>query len=101
MSPGHFAPVAQRTPPFRFNNHLEQHSLLLSQRQPVEPAAQVREEKLTNAARCRPGTALAARQHLAPLLAGIQDPFLRAVCQLATAWSLPIMPRQNGTFRTG
>jgi hypothetical protein len=66
MSPGHFAPVAQRTPPFRFNNHLEQHSLLLSQRQPVEPAAQVREEKLTNAAlsarygACRPPASGAA-----------------------------------------
>jgi predicted ATPase len=34
--------------------------------------------------------ALAARQRLAPLLAGIQDPFLRAACQLAMAWSLPI-----------
>ena len=34
--------------------------------------------------------ALAARQRLAPLLAGIGDPFLRAACQLAMAWSLPI-----------
>ncbi len=34
--------------------------------------------------------ALAAGQRLAPLLAGIQDPFLRAVCQLGMAWSLPI-----------
>jgi hypothetical protein len=55
---------------------------------------------LTNAA-LSARYALAARQHLAPLLAGIQDPFLRAVCQLAMAWSLPITPRQNGTFRTG
>jgi hypothetical protein len=55
MSPGHFAPMAQRTPPFHFTNHLEQHFLLLGQRQPVEPAAQVREEKLTTL-RCRLGT---------------------------------------------
>src|SRR5512135_3040653 len=34
--------------------------------------------------------ALAARQRLAPLLAGISDPFLRAICQLAMAWTLPI-----------
>ena len=34
--------------------------------------------------------ALAGRQRLAPLLAGIQDPFLHAVSQLAMAWSLPI-----------
>jgi predicted ATPase len=34
--------------------------------------------------------ALAARQRLAPLLAGISDPFLRALAQLAMAWTLPI-----------
>ena len=34
--------------------------------------------------------ALAARQRLAPLLAGISDPFLHAVAQLAMAWILPI-----------
>jgi predicted ATPase len=34
--------------------------------------------------------ALAARQRLAPLLAGISDPFLHAVAQLATAWTSPI-----------
>ncbi len=34
--------------------------------------------------------ALAARERLAPLLAGIQDPFLHAVAQLALAWTLPI-----------
>ena len=33
--------------------------------------------------------ALAARQRLAPLLAGISDPFLHAVAQLAMAWTLP------------
>jgi predicted ATPase len=34
--------------------------------------------------------ALAARQRLAPLLAGIQDPFLHAASQLAMAWTLPV-----------
>ena len=34
--------------------------------------------------------ALAARQRLAPLLAGISDPFLHGVSQLAIAWTLPI-----------
>src|SRR5206468_3587401 len=34
--------------------------------------------------------ALAARQRLAPLLAGISDPFLHAVAQLAMAWTSPI-----------
>ena len=34
--------------------------------------------------------ALAARRRLAPLLAGISDPFLHAVSQLAMAWTLPI-----------
>ena len=35
-------------------------------------------------------SALAGRQRLAPLLAGIGDPFLHAMSQLAMAWSLPI-----------
>jgi predicted ATPase/class 3 adenylate cyclase len=43
--------------------------------------------------------ALAAGQRLAPLLAGIQDPFLRAVCQLAMAWSLPIADDLDGALR--
>jgi predicted ATPase len=34
--------------------------------------------------------ALADRQRLAPLLAGIEDPFLHAVSQLAIGWTLPI-----------
>lgn len=34
--------------------------------------------------------ALAARQRLAPLLPGIQDPFLHAVARLAMAWTLPV-----------
>ena len=43
--------------------------------------------------------ALAASQRLAPLLAGIQDHFLRAVCQLAMAWSLPIAADLDGALR--
>ena len=34
--------------------------------------------------------ALAARRRLGPLLEGIDDPFLHALCQLAMAWSSPI-----------
>ena len=43
--------------------------------------------------------ALAARQRLAPLLAGIQDPFLHAVSQLAMAWTLPIAGDLDGALR--
>ena len=43
--------------------------------------------------------ALTARQRLAPALAGIQDPFLRAACQLAMAWSLPIVGDLDGALR--
>ena len=43
--------------------------------------------------------ALAARERLAPLLAGIQDPFLHAVSQLAMAWSLPIAGDLDGALR--
>ena len=43
--------------------------------------------------------ALAARQRLAPLLAGIQDPFLHAICQLAMAWTLPITGDLAGALR--
>jgi tetratricopeptide (TPR) repeat protein len=43
--------------------------------------------------------ALAARQRLAPLLAGISDPFLHAVSQLAMAWSLPIAGDLDGALR--
>jgi hypothetical protein len=42
---------------------------------------------------------LAARQRLAPLLAGIQDPFLHAASQLAMAWTLPIAGDFDGTLR--
>ena len=35
--------------------------------------------------------ALAARQRLGPLLDGIGDPFLRALCQLALAWTSAIL----------
>jgi predicted ATPase len=43
--------------------------------------------------------ALAARQRLAPLLAGIGDPFLRALYQLAMAWILPITGDFAGALR--
>ena len=43
--------------------------------------------------------ALAARQRLAPLLAGIGDPFLHAACQLAMAWSLPIAGDLDAALR--
>jgi predicted ATPase len=43
--------------------------------------------------------ALAARQRLAPLLAGIGDPFLHAACQLAMGWTLPITGDLDGALR--
>jgi predicted ATPase len=43
--------------------------------------------------------ALAARQRLAPLLAGIQDPFLHAASQLAVAWTLPITGDFDGALQ--
>jgi predicted ATPase len=43
--------------------------------------------------------ALAARQRLAPLLAGIGDPFLHAACQLAMGWILPIAGDLDGALR--
>ena len=43
--------------------------------------------------------ALAARQRLASLLAGISDPFLHAVAQLAMAWILPIDGDFDGALR--
>jgi predicted ATPase len=43
--------------------------------------------------------ALAARQRLAPLLAGISDPFLHAVARLALAWILPIAGDFDGALR--
>jgi len=43
--------------------------------------------------------ALAARERLAPLLAGISDPFLHAVAQLAVAWILPIAGDFDGALR--
>jgi predicted ATPase len=42
---------------------------------------------------------LAARQSLGPLLDQIEDPFLRAVCQLAMAWSSPITGDFDGALR--
>ena len=44
-------------------------------------------------------SALAARQRLAPLLAGIEDPFLHAASQLALAWTLPITGDFDGALR--
>jgi len=43
--------------------------------------------------------ALAARQRLAPLLAGISGPFLHAAAQLAMAWTLPIAGDFDGALR--
>jgi tetratricopeptide (TPR) repeat protein len=43
--------------------------------------------------------ALAARERLAPLLAGIQDPFLQAVSQLAMAWTSPIVGDFDSALR--
>jgi predicted ATPase len=43
--------------------------------------------------------ALAARERLAPLLPGIQDPFLHGVSQLAMAWVLPIDGDLDGALR--
>jgi hypothetical protein len=43
--------------------------------------------------------ALAARRRLAPLLAGISDPFLHAASQLAMAWTLPIAGDFDGALR--
>jgi predicted ATPase len=42
---------------------------------------------------------LAARQRLGPLLARIDDPYLRAVSQLATAWTSPIIGDFDGALR--
>jgi tetratricopeptide (TPR) repeat protein len=43
--------------------------------------------------------ALAARQRLASLLPGIQDPFLHAAAQLAMAWTSPITGDFDGALR--
>ncbi len=43
--------------------------------------------------------ALAGRQRLASLLAGISDPFLHAVAQLAMAWILPVDGDFGGALR--
>jgi tetratricopeptide (TPR) repeat protein len=43
--------------------------------------------------------AVAARQRLAPLLAGINDPFLHAASLLAMAWTLPISGDFDGALR--
>ncbi|HEY6594916.1 MAG TPA: hypothetical protein VI011_12560 [Asanoa sp.] len=43
--------------------------------------------------------ALAARQRLAPLLSGIDDPYLHAASQLAMAWTAPIAGDLDGALR--
>jgi tetratricopeptide (TPR) repeat protein len=43
--------------------------------------------------------ALAARHRLEPLLDGIQDPFLHAICQLAIGWTSPISGDFEGALR--
>jgi predicted ATPase/class 3 adenylate cyclase len=43
--------------------------------------------------------ALSARQRLEPLLGGIGDPFLRALCQLALAWTATIGEDLDGALR--
>jgi predicted ATPase len=43
--------------------------------------------------------ALSARQRLAPLLAGIDDPYLHAASQLAMAWTSPIVGDLDGALR--
>jgi predicted ATPase len=42
--------------------------------------------------------ALAAQQRLAPLLDGIQDPFLHAASQLALSWTLPVADDYEGAL---
>jgi predicted ATPase len=42
---------------------------------------------------------LAARQRLGPLLAGIDDPYLRAVSELAMAWTAPIVADLDGALQ--
>jgi predicted ATPase/class 3 adenylate cyclase len=41
---------------------------------------------------------LAARQRLEPLLAGIDEPFLRAVSELAMAWTAPVVGDLDGAL---
>jgi predicted ATPase len=43
--------------------------------------------------------ALAAQQRLAPLLDGIQDPFLHAASQLALSWTFPLADDYEGALR--
>ena len=43
--------------------------------------------------------ALSARQRLGPLLDGIDDPFLRALCQQAMAWTATIVDDLDGALR--
>jgi predicted ATPase len=43
--------------------------------------------------------ALAAGQSLAPLLGGIEDPYLQAMCRLAIGWTSPIAGDVDGALR--
>jgi predicted ATPase len=43
--------------------------------------------------------ALAASRRLAPLLGGIKDPYLQAMCQLVIAWTSPITGDLEGALR--
>jgi hypothetical protein len=43
--------------------------------------------------------ALVARERLEPLLAGIRDPFLHALSQLATAWTAPLVDDFDGALQ--
>jgi predicted ATPase len=45
--------------------------------------------------------ALAARNRLTPLLPGIEDPFLHAICQLGVAWTSPITGDLEGALQEG
>ena len=44
-------------------------------------------------------SALAAREQLAPMLTGIQDPYLRAVVELVMAWAAPIAGDFDGALQ--
>jgi hypothetical protein len=75
---------------------------LLGAADSIDP--QARAELLSTAAVCaleagEDAAALAARERLAPLLDGIDDPYLRAVSHLAMAWTSPLLGDIDGTLR--
>ena len=59
----------------------------------VDGGGDRRRDRATTRRRWRPA------ERLAPLLDGIEDPFLRAVCQLAMAWTSPITGDFDGALR--